>query len=554
MNTIDQLHAFRRPEVKAVVHKGEDIWLGTSNGLYHLHHHVLNVCGDWHGHRISALAASESGLVVSASYAKETLLAVTDKQGNLIQRLPSLGQDNAKSLLVAKGQILAGGKRGIYQLEGDKWQRLPDTQGAEVIGLTLRDENYLAFCKKQGVNAHAGLLVSHDAGAHWQLEIETGYHDAIIQAQDGRYLTRWRGPWRIGSSIRYQKRPFSAACQGDNVNAWITGNILACEFSDSKYDPLELKDPRFAEAEHLLLLAKGFALVAGINGAFLVNLGNGQVQDLFAEHAIPDEAARVKQLWSLEEGRTLATTSFGTFFSDDGGTHWKVSSSEWAVLDAEGLTMSPEGAWYMATQRGLFSSWDNGESWSQVKFTTTPHFAELTAIAFIGNRLALGSKSGLFLSDADQPKQLRWISCVGNTTVKGLLAKDNSLWVGTEDGRLLEVNAETETGIMRAVFQHPCRPLAAAGSVVTLLSAKQLFRVSPKEVQAVKLPDTVHEIQDAACTDLGLVAWNKHHGWVLNAATDMTWLPIKHWITGVKSISSSTPRLLTDRIKIGAWS
>ncbi|KGK41660.1 hypothetical protein LH51_13305 [Nitrincola sp. A-D6] len=213
MNTIEQLHSFRRPEVKAVVPQGETIWLGTSNGLYRVHNQVLDICEDWRGHRISAMAATESGLLVSASHANESVLSVTDEQGHRLHRLPALPQDTVKSLLCSEGQILAGGKCGVYQLEEDKWRHLPDTQGAEVIGLTKCREKLLAFCKKQGDRAYAGLLVSSDAGAHWQLEVETGYHDAIIQANNDSYLTRWRGPWHAGSPIDYQKRPYSAACQ-----------------------------------------------------------------------------------------------------------------------------------------------------------------------------------------------------------------------------------------------------------------------------------------------------------------------------------------------------
>lgn len=549
MNTIDQLNRFRRPEIKAAVERGEHIWLGTSMGLFHLYNGTLEACEGWQGYNISTLALAEAGLLVGASHANEALLAVTGAEYCVLRRLPAL-PDKIKALLFAEGQIFAGGKCGLYRLDGDTWQHFAESRSAEISSLAVQDGRLLAFCKKQGAKAWAGLLVSTDGGGSWHLEVETGYHDAIIAVRDSGYLTRWRGAWCSGTPLEYEKRPHSVASQRDGVQAWIKGNILVCEFADG--GSLEIKDPRFAEAEHLFLLDQGRALVAGLTGAFLVNLGHGQLQDLFEERGVAPQATKIKRLWSLEEGRILAVASFGTFFSDDGGAHWQPSQAEWAGLDAEGLAMSPDGAWYMATQRGLFSSWDNGESWAQVKFTTAPHFSELTGLAWAGDRLALGSKAGLFLSAAGQPKVFNWNPCVGATTVKGLLVDDDTLWVGTTDGRLLEVDAATGAGQLRALFQKPCQPLRVESATLVVLCGKQLYRVGRQGVEPVLPPAALVEIRDAVCSDLGLVAWDQDNGWILGSGADDQWQPVSDWLPAVKSITRGAPRLVTNRSEIKA--
>jgi len=553
MKHIDQLDTYRRPEVKAVVLQGEEIWLGTAAGLYHLRGEQLEAHADWREHRITSLATSDAGLVVGAIHAGSPLLALTDRDGRRQQRLPDLPQDQAKALLSAQGTLLAGGKHGIYRLEEAGWRHCYGQGHTEVIGLTARQGRLLAFCKKQGVKAHPALLVSTDGGETWQLELETGYHDGILAAWDDGYLTRWRGPWRAGTPVRHQKSPYSAACQSEHARAWISGNKLVCEFANGA--GVELEEPRFAEAEHLFLLSEGRALVAGISGAFLIELGSGQMHDVFAGHVVPSSAAKIKRLWNLEDDRILATATFGTFYSDNGGAHWQPAAAEWAALDAEGLALSPDGAWYLATQRGLFSSWDNGESWRHVKISTQPHFAELTDVVFVGDRLALGSKAGLFLSAEDYPKELSWVSAVGNATVHALLAEGDILWVGTVDGRLLQIDPETGHGWIRAMFQAPCQPLRAQGDCLWVLSGGLLFEVTPQSVRPLPHPDGVERLKEAFVSEQGLLVWDHANGWALKeTAAEPEWVALEEWLPAVKSVSGMAPRLVTDRAVIVALS
>ncbi|MGY6564835.1 MAG: WD40/YVTN/BNR-like repeat-containing protein [Halomonadaceae bacterium] len=549
MSRVDQLDAYRRPEVKAAVQQGSDIWLGSAAGLYRLRDAKLEAIPEWQGLRISVLAASEAGLLVGASGAEGQVLARTDVDGGLQQRLPSLPRDEAKALLCSEGATVAGGKRGLYRLEADGWRHCYGQGHTEIIGLAAERGRLLAFCKKQGSKARPALLVSTDHGESWTLELETGYHDGILAAWKVGYLTRWRGLWRTGSPIRHQKRPFSAAGESEAARAWVVGNKLVCEFANGT--SVELEEPRFAEAEQLILMPEGRALVAGITGAFLVELGGGRVHDVFAGHAVPPSAAKIKRLWSLDEGRILATATFGTFYSDDGGGHWQPAAAEWAALDAEGLACSADGAWYMATQRGLFSSWDNGASWRHVKLTPQPHFAELTDLAFIGDRLALGSKAGLFLSAADRPKELTWIEAVGDATVHALLAEGSGLWVGMVDGRLLLVDSSTGRGEVKAMFQAPCQPLLATGKTLWVLSGGQLFEVTARSVNPIAHPDGAERLKEAFASGRGLLVWDQANGWVLEEATEAPrWAALEAWLPAVKSVTGMAPRLITDRCVI----
>lgn len=546
MSFMDQLDTFRRPEVKALAQQGQNIWLGSSAGLYYLCNDDFEPMADWQGQPINALAASSAELFIGVSDHGKQMLIKTDHQGRILEHLPALPEDRAKSLLYTADTLLAGGKRGIYRLQGGTWQHCYGQGHTEIIGFSCQPKRLLAFCKKQGSQAHPALLVSTDQGKEWVKVLETGYHDGILAAWEDTYITRWRGFWRAEAPIRMQKRPYSVAYQTEGLRAWVTGNKLVCAFANGT--STELEDPRFAEAEHLGVLPDGEVLVTGVGGAFLVDIGSGRVQDLFAQQITAPHAAKVKRLWRLEGGRLMATATFGTFYSDDDGAHWQPSQAEWATLDAEGLTLSVDGAWYLATQRGLFSSWDNGASWQHQKLTTQPHFAELTGLAWTAGRLALGSKAGLFLSMPDQPKELSWNRAVGHTTVHGLLADGDQLWVGTQDGRLLQVDANTGQGQVRALLQEPVQPLIKQDNSLWLFSGGRLFVLTADQVQSLTHPEGARLLKQATCTDQGLWVWDDGNGWCLNKSNGQPeWQKLVNWLPGVKSVVGGSTTLITNR-------
>jgi len=546
MNASHPLIDLRRPEVKATARQGNTVWIGASSGLYRLDQGELHAVPTWAGRKIAAMSATTEGLILAAASPDGLSLHITDLDGEPVRTLPSLPDDEAKSLSAGQG-VFAGGKKGIYRLDGETWTRVYGQGHTEMIGLDQTGQCVRAFAKKQGPLAQPALIVSDDGGTHWRIALETTYHDGILAERDGRYVTRWRGPWTPGQAVRHEKDAANAAVMASDRVAWIAGNKLCVRFNTGAR--LDIKDPRFAEAEQLQLLDT-HVLIAGGNGAYLMDLRSAQVRDLFEHEAVPADAAKVKKVWALEEGRMLATTSYGTFFSDDEGTGWQVSHSDWAVLDAEGLALSPDGAWYLAAQRGLFVSWNNGASWKQVKFSTRPHFAELTALVFSGDRMLLGSKAGLFVSEPGMPKQLQPVEALNGSTVVGLLVEQaGSVIVGTADGRLQRLDPTSGQLEMLAVFQRACRPLAQREHGVDVLSAGTLYQVAPGSVTPIALPEGVRSVDAAPTPQGGLIAWSRDRGWQRpHAASDWTTLP--RWPAHAKSVAVGARTTVTDRSDI----
>lgn len=540
---MNQLISQRRPEIKASLRIGNTVWLGAASGLYRLLNGQLQECSAWKGRKIAAIGSSDEGMIVAASSPNGLAIHLLSASGTPTRMLPALSNDEPKSLL-AEGGIFAGGKRGIYRLDGETWTKVYGHGHTEVIGLDREDGCIRAFVKKQGPQARPALIVSRDEGASWWIELETSYHDGILATSAGRYVTRWRGLWSPGQAVQHEEDAANVALFEPGRSAWVAGNKLCVRFDSGAR--LDIRDPRFAEAEQLLLL-NGLAVVAGGNGAYQVDLFTGQVIDLFENHATEAHAAKIKKLWALEDGRLLATASYGTFYSDDGGENWSLASADWAVLDAEGLALSPDGAWYLAAQRGLFVSWNNGEHWKQVKLATQPHFAELTAIAFAGDRLLLGSKAGLFVSEPGEPKRLQHVGALGDCTVLGLLVEPGgTVLVGTVDGRLERLTPAHACCASVAVFARGCQPLALHGDAVTVLSSGTLYRVLPGQVERIAVPPQAHRIEAIAPPDGGLLAWNHDAAWrQIDASSE--WADVPAWLPHVKSVVIADRTVVTDR-------
>lgn len=545
MNELEQL---RRPEVKALVRLGRTVWLGAADGLYRLTDFTAEPLlrhPAWVDCKIAALALAGDGLLVAAVRGGAMEIHLVDADGERVSLLPAIAGDEPKSLLAGDGWVLAGGKRGIHRLQGERWEHVHGQGHCEVIGLDIRDGQLQAFAKKQGPRAVPALFLSNDVGQTWHTDLETGYHDGILAASGGRYVTRWRGPWSAGEPVVYSKDAANVALIETDFTAWIAGNKLCLRFA-IQGARLDIKDPRFAEAEHLLV-DDGHAVVAGGNGAWLVDLRRARVADLFAGHAAAPQAAKLKKLWALEQGRLLATASHGTFWSDDEGVSWTPCESDWAVLDAEGVALSPDGAWYLAAQRGLFVSWNNGQTWKQVKLATRPHFAELTGASMLGDRLVLGSKAGLFVSEPGEAKRLQHQGWLGSATVTGLLATDEGqMWVGTQDGHLYLFDPEAGEGELLAAWGNACTPLHCRDDALTVLAGKRLYQLTESRVETVELPAPVRGVDAVALPAGGLLAWTQDAAWQRSDPAQ-GWQPVSGWLPRTKSVAFGRRAVATDR-------
>ncbi|MFC5357774.1 hypothetical protein [Azospirillum himalayense] len=541
---MDDFTPYRRPEVKGAILHRDALWLATLGGLFRWRDDRLEPVPGFAGRPVRALAAAPDGVLLATGERGAPLL-VCDETGTILRRLPDLPAPEAKSLLVQDGVVFAGGKTGIWRLDGDDWTGVRSGRPYEVIGLAGEPGRILAFVKKQGPGREPALAVSVDGGDRWRHVYEGSYADLARAVAGDLIVTQWGGPHRLGEAVVPRKEPVTAAAVGAGTVALIGGSKL--ELLHGGRCRMEMKHPAFAEAEILLLLGDR-ALVAGCQGALLVDLSTGLSRDLFDGAAADASAAKVKKLFALDGGRLLATASFGTFLSDETGSGvWRPVHADWSVLDAVGTARAPDGVWWLAAQRGLFQSPDNGASWKHVKVTGRPHgFAELTGIAFAGGRLALATKAGLFLSGSGGPKDLRAVPALGRQLIDGLAVDGEARLIVASDRTLHRVDPLDGTVERLADLPPGTEPMATADGRIWLAGKAGLFRLdggTPALVEAVAGPGELH----ASAGEGGLLAWRGDRAWLAAPGAE-GWRDVPDWPFGVKSaVPAAGWVIATDR-------
>ncbi|WP_372394699.1 hypothetical protein ABMY26_01445 [Azospirillum sp. HJ39] len=545
---MDDFTPYRRPEVKGAILHRDALWLATLGGLFRWRDDRLEPVPGFAGRPVRALAAAPDGVLLATGDRGAPLL-VCDESGAILRRLPDLPVPEAKSLLVQDGVVFAGGKTGLWRLDGEHWTAVRSGRPYEVIGLAGEPGRILAFVKKQGPGSEPALAVSTDGGDRWRHVYEGSYADLARAVAGDLIVTQWGGPHRLGDAVVPRKEPVTAAATGAGTVALIGGSKL--ELLHGGRCHMEMKHPAFAEAEILLLLGDR-ALVAGVQGALLVDLSTGLFRDLFDGAAADPSSAKIKKLFALDGGRLLATASFGTFLSEDSGPGvWHPVHADWNVLDAVGVARAPDGVWWLAAQRGLFQSPDNGASWKHVKVTGRPHgFAELTGIAFAGGRLALATKAGLFLSGSGGPKDLRALPAFGRQLIDGLAVDGEGRLIVASERVLHRIDPLDGTAERLADLPPGTEPVATADGRIWLAGKAGLFRLDggmPVLVETVAGPGELH----ASAGDGGLLAWRGDRAWLAapGAAPGAgDWRDVPDWPPGVKSaVPAAGSVIATDR-------
>lgn len=549
---MNDLSNYRRPEVKgAVFHRGA-VWLATLGGLFRWRdQHGIEAVPDFAGRAVRALAAAPEGVLLALDEHGAAPL-VCDETGAVVRRLPALPMGEAKSLLVHDGVVFAGGKTGIWRLDGERWTAVQGGRPYEVIGLSAEasagGERILAFVKKQGALAQPALAVSADGGDSWRHVYEGSYADLARAAAGDLVVTQWGGAHRLGEAPPPRKEPVTAAAIGAGTVALLGGSKL--ELLHGSRVRLEIKHPAFADADILLSLG-GRILLAGPQGALLVDLVTGAIDDLFRGVAVPPHAAKIKRLFALG-GRLAATASFGTFIGDvveSASPDWRPAAADWDVLDAVGVAQAPDGVWWLAAQRGLFTSRDSGGGWKHVKATGFPHgFAELTGLAFAGERLALATKAGLFLSDEYGVKDLRALPAFGRKLIDGVAADGRGRLLIAAAGELFRLDpagrpvAQLDGGAVERLGPAPAgaAPVVDGAGAAWLAGKAGLFHLNVDDgpdggalvvaVEATAGKGETHAVAGPA----GVLVWRGEAAWFAGPG-GAEWRPLAAWPAGVKS-------------------
>ncbi|GAB4178218.1 MAG: hypothetical protein OHK0024_16200 [Thalassobaculales bacterium] len=536
---MSSLTEFLRPEVKGAFAKDDTLWFATLAGLYRWQCRRMEAVPAWHGTPLRALCKAQGGFLLVAG----DRLVICDKHAAPVRELPPVPGDEAKSVLVDEKTVFAGGKTGIWRHDGEGWSKVAGSRPYEVIGLGKGDGRLFALVKKQGPAQTPALALSADGGHTWHHAHEGSYADLVRAVAGTGIVTQWGGVHALGDRPWPGKEPVTAAWTGPGVVATITGSKLELRHGGRIH--LEIKAPVLAEAE-ILLVQAGHAVVAGVQGAYLVDLDSGAITDMFAGLAVPASAAKIKKLFTLGPA-SLLTTTFGTFHSTDGGASWQPVESDWQVLDAVGVAAEGGTGWWLAAQRGLFHSADGGRRWKHAKVSSRPHgFAEFTGIAFAAGRLALASKAGLFVSGPDGIKDLRAVPQLGRRMIAGVVADGAAFLVTDGEGGLFRF--DPATGGLSALASLPARsvPLGVSDGRLLVGGKQGLVLWSEGGLAEVRLPETAVGEVNATGDGGRVLVWNGDRGWIGGAAG---WRAIADWPTQAKSASllADGGVLVTDR-------
>jgi len=546
------LENYLRPEVKGALIKDDAIILATLGGLYRWRQGKTEPMPGWEGRPVRAIAKAPGGGFILVAEGQDGPV-MCDGQGQIRKVLPRIPGDEAKSILMDEGIVIAGGRKGIWRFAEEGWSRVQGSGKYETIGLAKDAGRLTAYVKKQGALQQPALAVSADGGLTWRHLYEGSYADLARAVAGDLIVTQWGGARRLGDPAERRKEPVTAAAVSAGIVAMVGGSKL--EIRHGGRVRLDLKHPGFAEAETLLLLP-GKALVAGVQGAMLVDLADGGLCDLFQHVTVPAGSAKLKKLFPLGGDRILATATFGSFLSQDGGNSWEPCRSDWSVLDAVGLAGSGQG-WWLATQRGLFSSQDGGLSWKHNKITTRPHhFAEFTDVAMVGDRLAVASKAGLFLSGPGGVKDLAAIPAFGRRLIEGVLADGAMLLVTDQDGGLFQLDPADGSVRHLADLALKTVPVSATGYGLLLAGKKALYLRREGRVEEVAVPDGMGEFHVVSGADR-VVVWRPGEAWSCPLAalspSGSDWRAVPDWPMEVKSVgmlSAAGGMLATDRRKL----
>lgn len=531
---------FERPQVRAVLRAGERVYIASECGLYELNGHALQAVPAWQGQPVQCIAVAPGGFLLLIENDHGQTLHSCDADWQATADIPTIPGEKIKAICQdVAGGVLAGTKSGIFRLLDGRWRRIfGEAHGrGEVLWLRSDDQRLTASVKKMGAGACPALIESLDGGTTWSVSPSPDYQDIVLAADADWIVTRWKGARRRGHPGETKKHPLSAAQIGAGGWSVLDGDKL--ETQGVGKASMSFYHPVIAEAERLLWL-KDRVLVAGVQGAWLIDPARGEVVDLFAGLSLPAGLGKIKRLFALDDGAVLATATFGAFRSADAGVTWDPVDAEWTVLDAEQILRGSDGRWWLACQRALFSSDDNGLSWRYVKLKVKQqHYSELRGgIAIVGGSLYVGTKAGLLHSLLSSPEAVSYVPGFDRQAIEALHvdAVSGALIVGTADGALWRLAPGEQTGHRIAEVPVQESGLTGQGGQYVLVTGGQVFSIDGATLREITPAAEAGDFAMAAQGRDGFVLWNRTHAW--QGRTDGAALaPIAGWPSGVRHAS-----------------
>lgn len=552
MTVSSNIDAFARAEVKATLRVGDRVWLATEAGLCRRDPgDVLRPAGTLADASVQALGPAPGGMV--AAVGREIVLL--DGAGHARGRRAGPAGEKIAAVSAAADRILVGTKNGLHAAQEDGWVRLFGGAGCEVIGIHELPGRLILRIKKQGDRRLPALAESGDGGATWTMT-EIGHYGDVPVAADLRHVvTRWHGAFRRdGRRGGYKKHPITAAeLAADGTVLVLDGDKAEIVGPGRRH--LEAFHPAIAEAEFVHLLPDGI-LAAGVQGAVLFDPLRGSVADL-AEAVGADRRARLgkrKKLFALDHGAVLATCSFGTFLSEDGGAAWRPADAEWNVLDAEHIARAPDGRWFLLCQRGLFVSATNGARWDYVKPKLPAgvrHYGEFRTLAIAAERLWLGTKGGLFAAPLADAERLAPVDAVPAAAVEALAPRrEGTLLVGLEGQGLFVF--DPASGSLAPLAPQAVHEARIVTDGDRLLAAVEDRLIAIRADVADATPAAATGAIGIAANDERVLVWDRKRAWIKRQG-EGDWTALAGWPEAARSAALlDRAVLVTDRTRIVA--
>ena len=537
---------------------GAWLWLGTADGLYRSpvdsDRPAAKVAG-WDGHEIQALARDGDGLLVCTFSKSGPALARCDAEAKITDRVTLPDGQKVKALVRSNDKLWLGTKQGVFRQDGNSWRHVFDGQGkAEITRLWHDGKTLRAAVKKMAPHDRPALIESTDGDDNWQIEIQPDYQDSVIAADADTIITKWRGARPRGAKAGFKKHPITAGLiAADGRSAVVDGDKL--EIATGPGTKLATYHPAFGDAEYVHLVKEGM-VVAGAQGAWHFEPATGRLSDLLP-NADLQPYGKIKRVFQLDHA-LLAATTFGVFRSFDGGESWEQANAEWWVLDTEHAMRGENGRWWIACQRGLFRSDDQGGRIDYHKLKVSgAHYGELRCLAIAGDKVCVGTKQGLFVNRPDTDAEaFQRIAFFGEGPIEGL-AWDRTkkrLMVGIGEGMLYAWDLTTPPELIAEMPIHEATMYAENGHV-WLTSDGVIYEVTGKSAR-INRPDGSGE--GLHLLDLGarLLAWDKQHAWVREKLGG-SWTRLPTWAPGIRHVAFDAARnrlITTDRAKLRTFS
>ncbi|MDP3229471.1 MAG: hypothetical protein Q8N13_16045 [Acidovorax sp.] len=531
---------FARPQIKAVLRERARTYIASEWGLYELDNGTLKGIAAWQGQPVQCIASASDGFLLMTEDDSGQTLHACDSAWHATGQIPVMPGEKIKALCALDAGVLVGTKSGVFRFDAGRWTRLfGDAHGhGEVLWVRSTDgQRITASVKKTGPGARPALIETADGGQTWGVLPSPDYQDTVLAANGQWIVTRWKGARRRGERGETKKHPLSAAAVWEDGWAVLDGDKLETHHGQG-HAGSSFYHPMLAEAEQLHLLADR-VLVAGVQGAFLVDPARGTVTDLFDGMELPSELGKIKRIFVLDEGVLVTTATFGTFRSTDGGVHWQPVDAEWNVLDAEHLLKGPDGQWWLACQRALFVSPDNGQSWRYVKLKVKgAHYSELRGgIAIVNQRLFVGTKAGLLSSALSRPDAVEYVPAFEGQSIEALHGDGphGELIVGTATGELWRYRVDGASARKVADAEVYESVVMGTPSHFVFVSGNRVFDVQESVMREIKPGAGNGEFSLARGDADTFVLWNSTHAWQGRVGSEL--VPLAHWPVGIRHAS-----------------